>query len=181
MLTKHQQELVNAIATAVVETLRQSEKQDKKSARTATTKTEYLLANYITFKRIIQEHYQEIDDLRTHGVPNRSPVLNEYVQKSCANRFVPKDETVDNAVHNVLASVQGTVRIVSTIDKAMDAIKYDPYYRILEMLYFEGRTQEDIAAEFKCTQPAISQNKNRLVKELAMRIFPNEYIEECMK
>ena len=69
----------------------------------------------------------------------------------------------------------------ATIDKAMDAIKYDPYYRILEMLYFEGRTQEDIAAEFKCTQPAISQNKNRLVKELAMRIFPNEYIEECMK
>ena len=62
----------------------------------------------------------------------------------------------------------------------MDALKSDPYYKILEMRYFEGRTQEDIALEFGVTQVTISTNKSRLVKALAMRLFPDQVIGEML-
>ena len=76
--------------------------------------------------------------------------------------------------------MQGTVQAIALIDKCMAQLRNDPYYGILEMRYFDGRTQEDIALEFGCSQVTISNNKNRLVRELSMRLFPNQAINEMM-
>ena len=95
--------------------------------------------------------------------------------------LVLEEESVEAAVRTVERSVQGTVQAIALIDKCMAALKDDPYYEILEMRYFEGRTQEDIALYFGCSQVTISNNKNRLVRELAMRLFPNQVIDEYMK
>ena len=73
------------------------------------------------------------------------------------------------------------MHVISMIDRYMGELRKDPYYDILEMRYFEGRTQEDIALTMGCSQVTISNNKSRLVKELAMRIFPDQVIRECMQ
>ena len=91
------------------------------------------------------------------------------------------EEAGEKARHEVQASVEGTVQAVALIDKCMAAIKDDPYYKILEMRYIEGRTQEDIADVFNCSQVTVSKNKSRLIKELSIRLFPNQVISEMMR
>lgn len=123
----------------------------------------------------------EIEEIRKYGVPQRGVTIGERVKTSPVQTgIVLPEESVEAAVRTVEASVQGTVQVISLIDKSMAALKSDPYYKILEMRYFEGRTQEDIALVFNCSQFTISTNKTRLVKELAMRIFPNQAVEEMM-
>ena len=152
-----------------------------KAEKTAYQKTEQLLYNYNGFKRIVAERKQEIADLRRFGVPQKSGSIVQYGGNSGGvKRTVLPEESVEAAVRTVEDSVQGTVQAIALIDKCMESLKNDPYYRILEMRYFEGRTQEDIALEFNCSQVTISKNKGRLVKELAMRLFPNQMIEEMM-
>lgn len=187
MTTAEKQELASLIATTVVTVLEQKglvgSPQPKKSERTAYQKTEQLLFNYNGFKRIVAEREQEIADIRKYGVPQKSggAMGGERVQSSRnVQGIVLPEESVEAAVRTVQASVEGTVQAIALIDKCMAALKSDPYYKILEMRYFEGRTQEDIAVEFNCSQVTISKNKSRLVKELAMRLFPNQVIDEYL-
>ena len=160
--------------TNVVNTLGKAEK-------TAYQKTEQLLYNYNGFKRIVAERKQEIADLRLYGVPQKSGSIVQYGGNSgTVHRTVLPEESVETAIRTVEASVQGTVQAIALIDKCMESLRSDPYYKVLEMRYFEGRTQEDIALEFNCSQVTISKNKARLVKELAMRLFPNQVVDEMM-
>lgn len=153
-----------------------------KAEKTAYQKTEQLLFNYNGFKRIVAERQQEIADLRKYGVPQKSAMSGgERVQSSRnVQGIVLPEESVEQAVRTVEESVQGTVQAIALIDKCMAALKSDPYYKVLEMRYFEGRTQEDIALEYNVSQVTISNNKNRLVRELSMRLFPNQVIDEMM-
>ena len=177
------QELATLIATAVIEGLekRNFNATQVSSGKSAYQKTEQLLYNYSGFKRIVKEKELEIETLRKYGVPQKSTSIVEYSPGSgTVKGIVLEEDAVEAAVRNVQASVQDTVQVISLIDKCMDSLKYDPYYSILEMRYFEGRTQEDIADELGCSQKTISINKNRLVKELSMRLFPNQAINEML-
>ena len=183
-------ELAEMIATAVISAFESkgfignTQVKPKSTEKTAYQKTEQLLFNYNNFKKIVVERQQEIIDLRTYGVPQKvtATIGGERVQTSRSNvGIVLPEDAVEDAVRNVERSVEGTVQAIALIDKCMAALKNDPYYKILEMRYFEGRTQEDIALTFGCSQVTISNNKSRLVRELAMRLFPNQVIEEMTK
>jgi hypothetical protein len=178
-------ELVGEVVKAVIGAIKSeilvgkgAGKSDK-SQKSAYSKTESLLYNYKGFQRIVQERMEEIENLRKYGVPQSCGNVTERVQSTPVQvGLVLPEESVENAVRTVEASVQDTVRVIALIDKCMAALVNDPYYKVLEMRYFEGRTLEDIGAYFGCDHSTISRNRSRLVNELAMRIFPDEVIKE---
>lgn len=182
-------ELAEIVSKAVVNALKENGlvgKADvpapKKAEKTAYQKTEQLLFNYLGFKRIVADKQQEIADLRRYGVPQKSAMSGgERVQSSRTNvGIVLPEDAVEDAVRTVEASVQGTVQAIALIDKCMATLKTDPYYDVLPMRYFEGRTLEDIGVYFGCDHTTVSRNKNRLVKELSMCLFPDEVVKEFM-
>jgi len=175
-------EFAELVAKAVVKALGGNvPSANGKTEKTAYQKTEQLLYNYNGFKKIVKERMEEIEELRKYGVPKKCGGVSEFVQKGGLPRgIVLEEESVESAVATVQRSVQGTVQVIALIDKGMAALKNDPYYKILEMRYFEGRTQEDIAVTFGCNQATIARNKSRLVKELAMRLFPDQVAQEYM-
>lgn len=180
------QELAAAVSEAVVNALEAKGLVGRQSAnskveKTAYQRTEQLLYNYNNFKKIVAERMQEIEEIRKYGVPKKSGAVVQYGGNSgTVQGIVLPEESVEAAVRNVQASVEGTVQAIALIDKCMASLRSDPYYSILEMRYFEGRTQEDIALDFGVSQVTISNNKSRLVKELAMRLFPNQVMEEML-
>lgn len=185
-------ELADLISKSVVNALKESGLvgttnnvvMPKKTEKTAYQKAEQLLFNYNNFKRVVEERKQEIADLRKYGVPGKSASAGggTRVQTSRTNvGIVLPEDAVEDAVRTVERSVQETVRVIALIDKCMLAIKNDPYYDILPMRYFEGRTLEDIGVYFGCDHSTISRNKSRLVRELAMRLFPDEVTREMMQ
>ena len=182
------QELAVVVSEAVVNALESKGLVGKPSAsqkvaeKSAYAKTEALLYNYRGFKRIVDDAKREIDDLRRYGVPKTCGAGGERVQNGgLPHGIVLPEESVESAVRNVERSVQGTVDAIALIDKSMAALRSDPYYKVLEYLYFDGRTQEDIAVEFGVSQVTISNNKSRLVRELSLRIFPNQSINEMLQ
>lgn len=174
-------EFAELVASAVVKALGATKPTEQsKPEKTAYQKTEQLLYNYNGFKRIVAERMQEIEDIRKYGVP-QSCAVKEYVNKgNTVHGLVLEEESVESAVRTVERSVEGTVQVISLIDKCMNALRNDPYYSILEMRYFEGRTQEDIAVTLGCNQATVARNKSRLVKELSMRLFPDQVATEMM-
>jgi DNA-directed RNA polymerase specialized sigma24 family protein len=177
------EQIINLVVKNTIKVLEDKNLLKPQSAneKTAYQKTEQLLYNYRGFCRIVEESKQEIEDLQKYGVPGTCGGVKEYVNKGgMPQGLVLDEERVEIAVRTVQERVQGTVQAITLIDKSMAALKSDPYYRILEMRYFEGRTQEDIAIEFKCERTTISRNKTRLVKELSMRLFPDQSMKEML-
>lgn len=186
----NQTELETLISNVVKETATQLGLLEKVQAlgvtyhsdKTAYQKTEQLLYNYNNFKRIVREKEEEIEEIKRYGVPKRGGSVHTYAGGGGTVQGIRTvEETVDDAIRNVQASVEGTVQAICMINEGLEKLKYDPYYKILEMRYFEGRTQEDIALELKCTQKTISVNKNRLIRELSLRLFPDQVAREMMR
>lgn len=181
-------EFTKSVANAVVQALKNENIIGTQNAsklgineKSAYAKTEALLYNYNNFVRIIRDKEHEIEDLYMHGVPQKCGAVGERVQSSPVQTgIVLPEESVEAAVRNIRESMTGTLNAINLINKGMATLKNDPYYCILEMRYFEGRTQEDIAVELKCDQATISRNRSRLVKELSMRLFPNQYVDEII-
>ncbi len=149
--------------------------------KSAFKKTEQLLYNYRGFKKIIEDREQEIEELRKYGVPERSKGIVGYTPKTnSVQGTVLPEESVESAVCRIHCATQDTVRIVTLIEKCMKALENDPYYKTLEMRYFDGKTLEEIAFEFGCDHSTISRNKNRLVKEISMQIFPDDVVNEIL-
>lgn len=155
-------------------------KSDKKE-RSAYQKTEQLLYNYNGFKRVVEDKLKEIEEIKQYGVPTKSKSITQFGGASgTVSGIVLEEESVESAVRTRLASVQDTVQVISNIDKCMQKIKADQYFETLPMRYFEDRTLEDIAVYYGCGVATISRNKNRLVKELALLLFPNEVVNEIV-
>ena len=175
-------EIVALVAAETIKVLEEKHLivQQVKKEKSAYAKTEQLLYNYNNFKKIVDERYAEIEEIKKYGVPKRGEAVRTYGGSGSVSGLVLPEESVEAAVQRILCSVQETVQVITLIDRCMKALENDPYYKVLVMRYIEGRTQEDIAVELNCTQPNVAYHKSRLVKELAMRIFPNQVTQEMM-
>lgn len=189
-IEKHElKEFADMIAASVVKALEvkgivgnpSANQKTERTGKTAYQKTEALLYNYRNFKKIVEERMSEIDTIKKYGVPKKSSSIVEYGTRSnTAHGIKTVEESVYSAVFSIEKSVEHTKEVISMVDKGLEGLKKDPYFRILQYRYFEGRTQEDIAAEFNCSQVTVSKNNTRLVNELSVRLFPDQVVHEFL-
>ena len=69
-------------------------------------------------------------------------------------------------------------KIVPVFNRALDAIRDDEYFQIIELAYFENRSREYIAEYFDIEVSTVSRNKKRLVNRISRMIFTNDVIKE---
>ena len=147
----------------------------KDNKRTPFQKTETLLYNYNNFKAAIKDKLEQIETIHEQGVPNKSSDIitfsnnPTYEIKSDFDKAEEKIEAIEQ-------SIQTTKNFIKVIDAAIDMLKDDPYFEIIKLKYFEGKTREEIAEIFEVDVSTISRNKNRLVNLLQIRFFSDEVI-----
>lgn len=55
-------------------------------------------------------------------------------------------------------------------------MKDDKYYKIIEMKYFEKKTNNLIAEALEVDEKTVRRNKNRLIEIISIWIFPDEVL-----
>ena len=114
----------------------------------------------------------------TNGQQKQPPKAYQQTEQLLYNYYEFKKVIRERALDE--DSIKETVHMVEMIEKGLDALSTDPYCKILEYLYFEGRTQEDVALDFKCSQVSISYHKKRLVQKLSIYLFPDQVVKDIM-
>lgn len=134
---------------------------------------ELLLYNYEAIKDSIKEREEQIKDLKTYGIKEKSSSITtivENVQKQS------KNELIDNAIESLQQHIFRTKVFIKYIDKIIKKLEKDEYYPIIKLKYFKGKSIEEIAEILKKDSSTISRNKNRLINELKPLLLPNEVI-----
>lgn len=70
--------------------------------------------------------------------------------------------------------------LVNEVDRALISIENDPYYEIIPLYYFQGKTMGEIAERLHVSETSISRNKPRLINELKVLIFTDDFIREII-
>lgn len=134
---------------------------------------ELLLYNYNSLKESIKDREEQIKDLKTYGIKEKSSSITmivENVQKQS------KGELIDNAIESLQQHIYRTKVFIKYIDKIIKKLEKDEYYPIIKLKYFKGKSIEEIAEILKKDSSTISRNKNRLINELKPLLLPNEVI-----
>lgn len=71
-----------------------------------------------------------------------------------------------------------TVKFCNLVENALSSISADPYYKIIELKYFQKWTHERIAEYFNVNVSVISKRRTLLINSLRSIIFSDEFIKE---
>lgn len=71
-----------------------------------------------------------------------------------------------------------TKKFLIVIDTALKTIEHDPYYKVVELIYFKDLTREHVAEILNCDIKTVTRNKNKLINHLKTIIFSDDTIEE---
>lgn len=167
-------EIIEKTAQAVVSELKNNGLlKDRK--QTPYQKTETLLYNYNDFKEAVEDKYKQIETIQEEGVPKKSASITSFSGEQVT--YVKSEaEKAEEMIYAIEQSIQVTCKFINVIDAALDSLSNDPYFEIIPMKYFEGKTREDIAGFFDCDVKTVSRNKNRLINKLQIRLFSDEFI-----
>ena len=71
-----------------------------------------------------------------------------------------------------------TENFCNLIEKALESVSDDPYYKIIELKYFQKWTHERIAEYFDVDVSVISKRRTKLINQLRPIIFSLDFIKE---
>lgn len=134
---------------------------------------ESLLYNYNNFKESIKDREEQIKDLKEYGLPEKSGSITSIIENAV---YESKNEQIENAISSLNQNIYRTKVFIKHIDRVLGKIKSDPYYKIIDLKYFNNKGIEYIAEEMKKDTSTISRNKNRLINEIKVLLLPNEII-----
>jgi len=147
----------------------------RNNKRTPFQKTETLLYNYNNFKAAIQDKHDQIEEIKNVGLRKRSKSITS-ISSNPTYEIKSDIDKAEEKIESIEQSIQVTKNFIRIIDNAIDMLKDDPYFDIIRMKYFEGKTREEMAEYYDVDVSTISRNKNRLVNLLQIRLFSDEVI-----
>ena len=141
-------------------------------------KTETLLYNRNHFLAAIKDKEDQIQEIRELGLKNKSKSITTFTGNSGLIEVKSEAEKAEEKIEMIEFSIMTTRRFIKVLEDAIETLRDDPYYELIEMRYFEGRTREQIAEYFDCDVTTVNRNKNRLINLLQIRLFSDEVIQQ---
>lgn len=143
-------------------------------------RVELLLYNYENLKEAVKQKEEAIAELDKYGLPERSKSIVMYSSaggNSQADRYAELKEKYK------IEKLE-TQRDLKRIDNALDKIRNDKYFDIIQYKYLNEdkdkiTTDEELADKFNRDRKTITRNKKRLINKLMTILFP-ESISEVM-
>lgn len=168
----------DTVAKTVEELMKQ--KLIKKNDLNTFQKTEQLLYNYHNFKSVVADKLEMIEQIKEVGIPQKSISFIPMPQDTGFKYIPTEQEKIDAEIAALESSIAVTQNFIRLIENALDTIKDDPYYKVIEECYFKGKKYSTVASEWDCpvSDVTIGKNKNRLVKKLSIYLFSDDVIKE---
>lgn len=164
-----------SVADVIIERLRSSNML--RSEMSYYRKVEVLLSTLKTLKDAVKQKDEEIIELQKYGIPQKSKSIVCYSSAAGTtqgDRYLELEE-------KYRAEKKETERDIKRIENALEKIKDDKYFKIIELKYLseETKTDEQIAEILEKDRTTIIRNKKRLINKLKIILFPQS-IKELM-
>ena len=134
---------IDRIADKIIEKMKTDREIKTEKQLTPFQKTEKLLSELSLLKGAIDSKNMLIEDLKKEGISIQKKKTEVNVQASKV--YLSELEKVENRIEKLQEEIVRIENVVNMVERALDTIKNDKYYKIIEMKYFDDMTFEYIA------------------------------------
>ena len=135
-------------------------------------RVELLLYNYENLKEAIKQKEEDIEYIDKNGLPESSKSIVVY---SSAGGVSKEDRYLELKEKYIREKIE-TERDLKRIDNALDKIRKDKYFNIIQLKYLNKEdkinTDEEIAERINKERRTIVRNRKRLINKLITIFFP---------
>lgn len=153
------------IIRTAVEAGRIAGRQAVKDACKATERRLYALP---VLREKMADDMEYLSELKQYGPRERSKSVTRFIKDGTR---LSRDEIFEAQVLNLEAEIARDQHEIETMEKALEMIKGDVYYKAVTGRYLESKTDDQIAAEIPCDASTVWRNRKRLVQRMAVRLY----------
>lgn len=138
-------------------------------------KTEQLLYNYTRFKKTLKYKKDYIKFLKENGLQETSK---NFVGTKKHESNKDKIDILDELITKLEKDIAYIEKHINFINLALDNIRDDTYYPLIELKYFQGKTMEYIAEFFNISVTTTYKQRDRLINIVKNILFAEDAIKE---
>ncbi|BAL82825.1 hypothetical protein SELR_11170 [Selenomonas ruminantium subsp. lactilytica TAM6421] len=142
----------------------------KKTQKNWTKMTMKRLYSYPILKANIERYRKDIDDIRKEDMGKSKSIVEFH--GDIREWEKPDVEDLRAAkIHTVEMKIDRDTREVREIEVALDSVRADQYYPIIEMKFFQHMTHEEIADKIPCGVTTVSRQLGRLLDIINVTLY----------
>ena len=169
---------IDRIADKIIERMKTDKEIKTEKQLTPFQKTEKLLSELSLLKGAIDSKNMLIEDLKKEGISIQKKETGVNVQASKV--YLSELEKVENKIEKLEEEIARIGNVVNMVERALDTIKNDKYYKIIEMKYFDELTFEHISEKLKISVITAKRYKNKMIRQLQLVIFSDDVIKNIL-
>lgn len=144
--------------------------EGKKTQKNWTKMTMKRLYSYPILKANIERYRKDIDDIRKEDMGKSKSIVEFH--GDIREWEKPDVEDLRAAkIHTVEMKIDRDTREVREIEVALDSVRADQYYPIIEMKFFQHMTHEEIADKIPCGVTTVSRQLGRLLDIINITLY----------
>lgn len=142
-------------------------------------RVELLLYNYENLKDAIKQKDEDIENIKQNGLPQSSGSI--IIYQTSGGGISPEERYIQ-LIEKYKAEKLETQRDLRRIENALDKIREDKYFDIIQLKYLNLQkdkleTDERIAERLEKDQSTVTRNRKRLMNKLITILFPESIRE----
>ena len=169
---------IDRIADKIIERMKTDREIKTEKQLTPFQKTEKLLSELALLKGAIDSKNMLIEDLKKEGISNQKRETGVNVQSS--KIYLSELEKVENRIEKLQEEIVRIENVVNMVERALDTIKNNKYYDIIEMKYFDELTFEHISEKLDISVITAKRYKNKMIRQLQLVIFSDDVIKNIL-
>ena len=169
---------IDRIADKIIEKIKTDREIKTEKQLTPFQKTEKLLSELSLLKGAIDSKNMLIEDLKKEGISIQKKETGVNVQASKV--YLSELEKVENKIEKLEEEIARIGNVVNMVERALDTIKNDKYYKIIEMKYFDELTFEHISEKLNISVITAKRYKNKMIRQLQLVIFSDDVIKNIL-
>ena len=168
--TKTEELIAEAVEKKMEEVGRRLILEGKKAQRNWTKLTMKRLYSYPLLKHNIERYKLDIEDIKKEDM-GKSKSIVEFYAHSGGGEKPDLEELRAAKIRIVEMKIDRDEKEIAEIDAALATITYDPYYRIIELKFFQKLDVEEIAEEMHCGTATIPRQTGRLLDIINISLY----------
>ena len=169
---------IDRIADKIIEKMKTDREIKTEKQLTPFQKTEKLLSELALLKGAIDSKNMLIEDLKREGISIHKKETGVNVQTSKV--YLSELEKVENRIEKLKEEIVRIENVVNMVERALDTIKNNKYYDIIEMKYFDDLTFEYIAEKLDISERTAKRHKNYMIRQLQLIIFSDDVLKSIL-
>lgn len=150
----------------------QSDRLFRDTAKEKYKQTERRLRAYPLLKKNIERYEMDIEDIKHEDLRRSTDIV--LYRTAGGGMKADIEEIREIKILNLKQKIIRDETEIKEVDAALETVKNDEYFSIIDLKYFQNLKHEEIAEMLECDTSTIGRNKGRMVNHMALVLYGSD-------